>query len=549
MSLSNLLYPGQYSPVRDPVWHEVLCNGYRTSAPVAGVYTLALVEDPTDGQEWSMVVGGTTITFTFVTAANDSGTQITIGGSTPVTLANLLTALRGNYTMDQAFSMAEASGTITMTARTPGALEVAFSNTTPVTLSFNTTTPAADGVYAANYTANVQVWVEKVWNSGIYTPIPSLFGTPDEDRRARWDLSESLLPYVGYDWPVYGATTAQLQRAMQRRFYVTQYESLGDPPEPRRVYSLGIRRAWYAGSRNAEHRTIQDLFNLIRRLDFPNPFLTYRGRGGKHEVSLDQQHYLAWSRRVAKVTDQQIYMLCVVNYTDNTTETVQRHTDTNSSGWAQDDVMLFPTGFTKLGLDLLQPTKTPYKYSVVIVDPSAEPISEVHTFYIADNDANEVHLEFISSLGVVESVRCVGAWTEGISVEVDAVKRLLQAVNLTYPSVEKSNRVHQLQGAQRKRLLSTGFMDLNELLAVMDVLMSPEQRLLDHARGSRAPLCLVGAEHVVRQQGTPDENLHALNLEFLEGDTEMAWSNRLAMPALPSGGGEDEFPDDVVPDR
>lgn len=534
MALSTLQYPPLFNPVRDPVWMEVTCGGYRVSAPVAGVFTLAVVQNPTDGQTWQMNVGGTEMEFTYVTSADDSGLQITIGTDTDATLANLLTALQGNYFMDQTFSMAIASGLLTMTARVPGALFVGFTNTSPVTMAFNEATPDDAGQFQVNYTANVQVWVEQVWGSGLYTAIPGLFGTPDADRRARWDLRESLLPYVGYDWPTYGATAASLQRAMQRKFYVSRYESYGDPPTPRRVDRGGIRRAWYAGSRNAEHQTIQEVFALMTRTDVLNPFMTYRGRGGaRHEVSADQQHHLAWMRRVVKVADQQLYMRFTVYYTDNTTDTDDRHADVNASGWEQYDVKLFPTGFKKNSLHTLQPTKVPYKYTAQVLSHSAAALSEVHTFHLVDVDANEQHVEYISSFGVVESVRLVGAWSEGMTGNMEAVKRMLTVVNTVLPSTQQSNLVHQLKGAQRTRTMSTGFMDANELLAIVDLLVSPEHRLMDHGRSARTPLSLVGAEHVMRQQGVAGEHLYALNLEFLEGDAEMAWSNRIALQALP----------------
>ena len=76
-------------------------------------------------------------------------------------------------------------------------------------------------------------------------------------------------------------------------------------------------------------------------------------------------------------------------------------------------------------------------------------------------------------------------------------------------------------------------MDKDELLAVVDILLSPEQRRVDLERGEREPLVLVAAEQVMERRGSEDEHLYALNLEFLLGDAEMAWSAMELLPEQP----------------
>jgi hypothetical protein len=325
---------------------------------------------------------------------------------------------------------------LVLTRRTTGLTAVAFSNTVPVTISFNEVSPGSDGVYAENYTANHQVWVEKVWNSGVYDPLPAHFGYPDDEELTRWDIRGQLKPYVGYDWPAYAQASAVIQRAWQRRFYVERYESYGDPPVPKLVQRGNICRAIYAGSRNLEHNVFSELITLMRADNVLNPFMTYRGRGGKHEVTETQQHYQGWLRRPVKVNTQQLYVRFTVYYTDNTTATAQMHADTNSSGWQQDDVILYPTGYRINGLDLLQPTKVPWKYTVQVFDHTNAAVSEVHTWHLADADSNEQYIEYVSSWGVVESLRTVGGWSVGIEGDLEPVKQMLTVVDGARPSSE-----------------------------------------------------------------------------------------------------------------
>jgi|GEM_PF-4057081 hypothetical protein len=546
MALTALTYPVEFTPVRDPVWIEYLCGGYEANAPTTASYKLFLTSNPANGYTFELSVNGDTQTFTFVTPpADDSGLQVPIGASSSVTRTNLLAALQGNHAIDQAFALTvDVDDNIVLTARAPGEMTMGFLNTTPVSLSWTVVSNGSDGEYNANYTANHQVWIELVWGSGVFVPLPSHFGLPDSEQRTRWDIRSQLRPYVGYDWPILGSAAASLQRTLQRKFYVAHWESYGDPPAPRLVSRGAVRRAYYAGSRKLERDLLPNLITQFRA-GSPSQFMTYRGRSARHEVSANQQHHLAWLRRLPKVTDQQLYMKFTVYYTDNTTDTTTRHTDVNASGWEKDDVKLFPCGFETLALDDLQPTKIPWKYTAEVMSHTDTALSEVHTFHLVDGDSNERHLEYVSSLGVIESIRTVGEWSEGMEAELEPVKRMLTVVNAVKPSLQLSNTVHHLSGAQRKFRVSTGFMQKNELLAIADVLVSPEWRLVHHDRATREPLQLVGGEQRLLLQGHPDEHLYALNLEFLAGDAEMAWSNAVAVPptevvADPGGGGEGE---------
>ncbi|HRH68780.1 MAG TPA: hypothetical protein PLB89_04665 [Flavobacteriales bacterium] len=559
MALSVLTDTKAINPVRNPVWYELQCGGFRTTAPVAASYTLDVVDDPTDGLTFSIAVGSTIVQFTWVTGAPDtSGLQVRIGSDTVDSRNNLYNALRGNWQVNQWFAITQTT-VISLVVRTPGLLGAVFTNTSPVTMAWVEVNPGVDGVYASNYGAVVQVWMELVWDSGIYVPKPPLLLSPDPDRRTRTDLRGMLAPSraagsagwaVGYNWPNYGANKPFRALDVQRRFYVERYEQLGDPPTPQLVTRSTVRKAWYAGSRNIERNIIQEVFTLMINDDAENPALTYRGRAGRHEVSQHQQHYLSYYRRTAVVVDVPMELRLTVTYSDGTNYPETFFDLDAAIEWKQGEVATWPVGFRTMGLHELQPTKTPVKYTAVLRTADEDP-SEAHVFWLVDTDANEQHLEFINSFGVVESIRCEGQWVLGIESDHTEVVRLMAVVLSNLPSVQESSHLHLLNGAQQKITLSTGFMDRGELNALVDVLLSPEWRLCDTARGLRRPLRLVGAEHVMRSQGDPQqENLYALNLEFLEGAPEMAWSDRISMPALPEGaeeeetGGDDGFDDE-----
>lgn len=535
MALLLTLDTPDIAGVRNDLWFELQSTGYRTSAATAASFTLAVIQDPSNGDTFTLVLDDVTLAFEFVSSSpDDSGLQVQIGADTDETVDNLVVALRTNYYIDQLFVVTESAGTITLTAREAGLIEAGFTNTSPPALAWNTVSTGSDAVYADNYTANVQVWLEETWGSGTFSALPGWTGTPDENLRLRWNLSGLLLPYLGWDWPAYGTQSMLVLDKLHRRYYLTRWEQYGDPPSPRQISRGYIRTAWHAGSRQIERNDLPDIWSAVRRSDMLNPFLTYRGRDARHEVSSGQDHYIAWFRRQSKFNGQQFDLFCTVHYSDASTQTTTLWTDTNGSGLAQWRVAEFPVGFERMGLDALDPDKVPVKYTVVVRDASDVVRTETHTFWLVDTDANEVHVEYINSLGVLESLRCTGEWSLGLAPEHSEARRVLESINAVLPSEQESKAVQFLTGAPKTRRVFTGWMPRGEFMAVVaDLLVSPALRVVDHERDTRSPERIVGSEVVIDKKGQEDEWLYGANLELLAEDAEMAWSDRLNWPALP----------------
>jgi hypothetical protein len=482
-----------------------------------------------------LAIGSELITFTFVAGSPDeSGTQVQVGTGTTQNLEFLVLALRGNRTVDRLFDVVNGGLALVCTARIAGPIVVGITNTDPAVLLFTQTAVGDAGTVAANYAAHVQTWVERTWNSGVYEPVPANLGLPDKDLRTRWNLRSDLKPYVGYDWPAYNLSGMVVTRSIQRRYYLAYWEVLGDPPTEQRVYRTAIKKAWFAGSQNKERDLIREVFQLVASAAIQNPFLTYRGRAGKHEVSAGQDSYLGYYRRTAKVADEQIRLSCRVYYEDGTTANTVLWTDTNGSAFEEGDVCVFATGFDRNNLGALSPDRIPYKYEVAVLPAGGGQLSEYHVYHLVDTDANEVFVGYVNSLGVVESMRLIGTWSLGIASDHEEVQRLLTVVNGAARNVEESNATTILRGSQQMLRASTGFMDRGELYAQMDVLLSPTHKWKDPATGRWRQLLLVNAEHVMRRQGDEAEHLYALNLEWKVGDVELAWSDRASMPTLPS---------------
>jgi hypothetical protein len=535
MALTVIHQPNSIAGVRDPQWYELRCDGWEEEAPETASFTIVLVQNPDPGMTFVLNLPDVALVFTYVSdPPDDSGLQVRVGADSTATTAYLVAALESNWHVDQLFVVTEASGTITLTAREPGAVEASLVNTSPVTMAFATVDAGSDGTYADNYSANMQLWVERVWGSDVYEPVAAYSADPDPDELVRWNISSLLLPYLSWRWPNYGTTAMRVLTEHARRYYLTRWELHGTPPVAKKVSRSSTLVAWLAGSRRAERGTIHEIWSLLTRTDIANPFLTHRGRAGRQEVSAAQDHYIAWYRRVPKVSGQQLDLRATVTYSDASTSSATLITDTNGSGWDQYLVAQFPVGFERMGLDALEPTKVPVKYSVVVRSHTGTALSEAHTFWLADTDANERHIEYVSSLGFVESLRCTGQWQLGLRATHDEARRLLPVVNGALPTEQEAETLQYLRGADKPLDVFTGWMPRGEFGAVVpDLLLSPSLRLVETERETRTPLRVAEVELVIDKRGQPDEWMYGANLRLMNEDPEMAWSDRLHWPDLP----------------
>lgn len=543
-------------PVRDPQWFEVHCGRYQINPGERAKFTLEVSTNPSPGNTFTIIVEGVEMNFEWVDGvADDSGLQAGVGEDPADTTLRLKSALVGNFILAEFFQITIESGTIQFLAHTAKPMSVTFNEPASSHLVWTEVTSGESPEYAPNYKALYRPLMETTPGSDIFDPLPVQSGDPDAAHHTRWPVHEMLKPSLRPSWPEYSSTNVTVCTNLTRRFILQRWEQFGDPPTPNRVYESLVKTAWYAGSRNAEHHKLQDIFTLITRTDVKNPFLTYRGRGGRHEVSPGQRHYLSFYRRTDFDSDNRMRLQVTVHYSDGTSVQTIALTESGTA-WQKGLVATVPTGFEALNLHNLQPTKWPVKYVVSLGQSNtfANALSEQHTFWLVPTDANELNISYINSLGVVDSIRCDARWVHGMRVENSPIERLRYPMYNVWPSPDEAGRRHVLVGVDQYLEVSTGYMDRSELEACMDILFSPEIRIDDPVRGMRHTLILEAAEHIMKEQGDPErEHLYALNLRFLIGDREAAWSLRNLLPEVPNypDPGADppppEDPDEPIP--
>lgn len=534
MAVGIISAPEQLATCRNDVWLEYACTSYRSGSHTAlsGVFLYRL-STPVAGNIIHMELpGGAVIDFTAVagTPAN-TGDQYTIGS-----IYQLANAMNANVAFSSLYVAVVISGSpeIFIGGRWPSVTLPPMITLTGGYYQLNDAQSNQDFTYAPNYSVRSRIWVEPAWMSNQWEPLPENDHYPDKDLHARENIAPMLLPMLGYDWPVYGQAAAMRTLSIFRRYRIQAWERFGTPATDHIAVTLPARVAWYAGQRNRDSHLQVNWGYTLGNTNVPSPWLTYRGRKGRHEVSTGQQHVLGWYRNLARPAGSVIRLRAIVYYTDGTSAAIDSVSDAGMP-WERGEVALWPCGFNTLSLYALQPLLTPYKYSVQLMynvaGGASVAASEEHTFWLADEETPELHIEYVNSLGIVESMRCTGAWEEGLTVKYAELfhKRTISGGSLPPPAT--SDKRHLLVAADNTLKVGSGYMDESEYRAALDLLFSPEVRLVDHTNKRHLPLVLANGSHAVSRRGAgTDEHLYALNLQFTIGDPETGWGDRQNMP-------------------
>lgn len=551
MGVSTLSAPSVAAagvPVRIPQWVEVETDRGETQTAQTAEFDIQLLTTASADDTITITWPLGSVTFTGVTGLvlGDTGLTFSVSyGTAAATAAALLLRLQLNYLLQRDFYMElQTSDTIRFTARYPGAKyqpSDVFSD--PDTLIAHTeVTEGRDAKYQSNHSIGLVLEVEEEHGTGVYTRLPELAGEPDTapTARVRWNVSPLLLPYTGYNWPDYGTTARLHAKDLVRRVRAYFVERYGTDPEPRILNQVvGLTKAWRAGSKLREATAwTAELFNLDAYNAAAARFLTYRGQPGeKHEVSAGQQHYLAffdWGVNYAIEDDFILHL--EVYYTDGTTDSTTVTYDYEEGQPGPGDISIYPVGFNVHGLASLQASKTPYKYKawLTTTGSSGTKVCAPYTFWLVPEDANEQHLEFLNSFGGIESLRSVGEWESGLELTFQEAG-YPRAVNEGFrPDPQQVDVVNIGNTTTETVRISTGFLDPGELAACMDLLYSPELRLVDHARSTKVGCRLLNTSHLVRRQGDRrSEHLFALNLELQVGDPDRATSQVKAFTYTP----------------
>lgn len=513
---------------RQPNWLQMGTNEVEVSGGPPGQFTITFTTGtgPTTLVAIELVDRTITMYGTSAITANN-GLEFLRDASTSQSAINFAEGCRANPYLGRHYLITRSGSSVTFYARERGVVYngvgVVFTNTTG---NF-TTSPAADDVLRANYSVQVRPWLDVSALSGVYEP-QGEYELEPKNGEASLDIGSILRPLLSPDMPAYGITTPYVHTTSYRQYYLQCWERFGTPPADRALQYHGTADvpniAWLAGPQR-QHAAAFDQFvyeatDPITFAATPKWF-TWRNRGYERRVSATEQHTLTWYAWWSPAPGEDARMQARITYTDpNGSNPV---TTSWSNRYVLDPVptgrlVTFPVGYAALNLGAMLPVgKVLHRYDVRLFAPGPSlALTEEMSFHLAQPDYNELHLLYWSSLGAPESLRTTGAWSEPVEAANLETYRPQRAGSLYLVNEPQLRTVPGT--AQRRLQVFTGYVPLGEHKALLDILNSPEIRLVEHDRQRHVPVRLLQGKAVRGQRGTPAENLHGLDLELLVDD-------------------------------
>jgi len=526
--------------VRQPLWQLIDPVSHLLDPGTQEEFTITFNATASPTQTVALTYDGRTVTMTADPSPDDSGNEFDTAATAALQAQAFYEGCLRNYhlTRDYTISYSPGSTVVTFEAILVGAkFKPTAAVITPGSLAtYSEIGVGSDATYQSNYSVGVRVWIEEEWKSDLFVPLPDLLGAPDgESGLVALDLSKMLRPYVGAYFPAYGQSGAATHaETTLRRWFFDYWESWGDTITPRATQRQGSTaaplKAWFGGLYRADRPDAVAFMDEITDTLGDHYWLTWRGRdGNKRRASKSEPVYLGWYMHTDRLYDVveslyevwQLQARLVYRNTDGTNEVttgwVTIYSD-SGTGLTMGEVGLWPVGYDQLGMATYLPAgKDAVRWEVRIRgDQSGSIMSEVYTMHVAPEDHQQILLMYCNSLGMPETLRTRGGWVRGSDYSLDRWLRTPRAAG----ELHAAQQVAAPSGRQVKLQVNTGPLQLGELLPLLDLLVTPELRMLDTTRQRYIPVTLASGKAKEISRGDANERRYALELEILVDDNE-----------------------------
>jgi hypothetical protein len=440
---------------KNPIAIKLETDNYITTPGGKFSIQLNFTGNPAIGNTIQFQWGDYDYTFTVVATATpraNAGLQIYengFGDPMDVFIQYVLADLRSLYQLDADYDIqvtyADATdATILITARETGA---AYDLTVTNGLANVATAAQVLGVNEVvrdNFKANVLIYTENIFNSGLFTKLNEQLGHVDDSNQCTFEVNEELLSILEADVPAFNQAIITQCEKMYKRYYLAYAESYGIPsvmqyvanqaPTPKAVIFAGL--SWEAFPGNT---FIVDYTSAAAR-----KFLTTQPRA--KTITTTQQEFLYLYN---KQTGGTLNLVAKVYYTDgsNTTNTILSKTPLVKQ------VYIFPAGYTQLGIAALDATKTVKKYEIYVSHSVQGTQSETFTYTVEHNAYRDnFYFLFQNSLGGFDTVWCNGV----IAQKTAFTKEVFQNIAVADYENTGFEVAEYNQLFQQKYIVSTG---------------------------------------------------------------------------------------------
>ena len=517
MSLTLINTPPQFSLVGNPVKVKLQTNNHLVTAGVNAIFKIANTSTAQqNGDAFTIAWGNHSVTFTFKTNPDGSGTQLSLAGSLTQTQFNaqIASQMAENYYVGQDFGLTSNIGYIILTAKETGEdYNVEYAANPSITGFAGTMdTEGADPVYNEDFKIMLKVMG---YTSSLLTHLGTDSLTPDEDGYVEFEISELLKPgfALKYAFPDPGSDGPLIYHrpGAVNPFQIQYCESINGLPQkltkPADIY--------YAmpGGVSSEDLKFYRLFELdyYNHADNAERFLTWCPDYKK--VSKAQKERLFFFTP-DDIEDLKVYV--TITYTDNSIHAFFAETLEDAEPNSVYEILC---GFNTLNLDSYYPAKTVQKYSILLADSTS--ISELRTFILDETYyPQEKHFDYRNSFGAYDHLRFTGEVIRSLETE----RETAQVVN---QYLDRETLDMHIEGAHRFKA-NTGWLDRNAEDAeaysqyLNDFLLSAE---IYELRGDVRIRIRITANKFVKHSNK--ENLYSLAFEYEYVSTDQYHSNEV----------------------
>ncbi|MBL8000402.1 MAG: hypothetical protein JNL05_00455 [Flavobacteriales bacterium] len=510
---------------RTKSWLRFAVEDVVTPAPLAQ-WTLTFGSGTTLSSQIALNFVADSITFVATNTLAYDGGEFLVGATAGQAAQKFAEGARLNPWLGRHFMITASGSTVTFQALQAGTdYNLDSLSVVNVTVTHAVVTSGGTAVVRPNYGVLVTPWIEDANVPGGYRRLPDMSGEPYASQPVNFFLHNVLRPYLTPDVLGYAVFEDAVPHTTScRKFYVQARDRYGSTPTETGMRYFGTpdtpNLCWLAGTARSEAQRFQAFVTNV--VDGPTRYwLTWRNRGYARKVTTAERHWLCWYAHWWSDSST-LQMQARITYCDPGGANVTTGSWTTRytvSDWTLGRPHSFKVDHGTLDLAALLPSgKVLLRYDVRLFASVPGVLSEEMSFHLEEEDYNEVHLMYWSSLGAWESLRTTGAWREPVEAANVEVYTPFQPTSDV--AVEDAELSTTPGTAQRSLVVATGFHPLAEHEALLDILNSPAVYLVDRTLGRWLPLRLLEGNAVRGQRGTTEEHLHDLQLEFLADDPQ-----------------------------
>jgi hypothetical protein len=413
MPVSLLNSPEALSLSRQPLWYRYLSDDYRTATGAKAKVEINIPLNVVVGSVFTLIFNQHRYSYICIASgSNNTGYQFKTYSSNP-SFDLMVDDFKASYYLNRYYTITSsyAGNKIILEAKESGSKWNVTIEGATGSISLSNIVTGTNDTFQPNYKAVIDVHLQDDYTAA---PAVNLISTIESDPH-----QDSISPGLGVNDFVMDFDISEIIHAQLSPHIPLASEVLNK-------LAVGPLVSWW-------HR-IGEVYGTDPIIHFNE----YNGSAGSYKQAiiggwklddnystsiddLEALHFLNRQERikiVSKSAHEYLYKYLVSAYQDLQLSYKIYYTDgTNATGLLgsavglsdEHSIYVFPCGFNVMGLNAIQPLKTPVKYEVFITDDTSATLSEVMTFVIDHRYyAEELEFLFLGQCGAMETVWCTG---------------------------------------------------------------------------------------------------------------------------------------------